>query len=238
MAYLKIDEFIYTSNTRPKNEGKRSSSYHPPALSYIPDNLIKSPISGETSYSLDIAPDVTAVSWAIYDPVDKQVLASKSLNLKREIASITKIMTCILILEIAEENSISLKDTITITPIAARMPGTTANLEEGDRIRIKDLLYGLMLPSGNDAAISLSNFFGSLFNPNVPSLEFIRMMNSMAKYMELDSTFYQNAHGLSTKPNISTVKDVCVLAAYAMKNKIFRKIVNAQSYSCEIDNEY
>ncbi|CAG9325381.1 unnamed protein product [Blepharisma stoltei] len=238
MAYAQVDDYSYAiqaAESRIKNEQKRS---HSNPFSLLPDNLIKSSNKDQVSLTREMPSDITAQSWAIYDPVAKEFLATRCSTQKREIASITKVMTCILVLEICDENDISLNDLVSIGSNAANIVGTTANLEEGDRVRIKDLLYGLMLPSGNDAAVALSTYIGSLFNPNIPTLEFIRMMNIMAKYLELDNTHYQNTHGLSSKPNISSAKDVCVLAAYAMQNKKFRKIVNTQTYTCEIDNEY
>ncbi|OMJ67072.1 hypothetical protein SteCoe_35868 [Stentor coeruleus] len=145
-------------------------------------------------------------------------------------------MTCIVCLEIAEEQEISLDTIISVSDESSRIKGTTANLEEFDELTAYELLLGLMLPSGNDSAMALALFFGGIYLKNEPLQGFLRVMNYMAEYLELSSTTFQNPHGLSIKPNFSTAKDVNKLAAYAMKNPIFKEIVNTQSYTANIYN--
>jgi D-alanyl-D-alanine carboxypeptidase (penicillin-binding protein 5/6) len=117
--------------------------------------------------------------------------------------------------------------------------GTTANLRPGDRVRILDLLYGLMLPSGNDAAQALAEGFGdmichdmrvkgklcSLPNPTMnqnysPQKDrfFILKMNKFVRKLKLRNTHYDNPHGLMNKHNYSCAEDVCVVMNHGMKN--------------------
>ncbi|OMJ89352.1 hypothetical protein SteCoe_8557 [Stentor coeruleus] len=182
------------------------------------------------------SPLVTCEAWSIYDPITKKFLAGKNDDQIREIASISKIMTCVVCLEIADEQNIPLSTIISVPEVASKMKGTSANLEEFDELTIYDLLLGLMLPSGNDSAIALAMFFGKIYMEIDPLYGFLKVMNYMADYIGLVSTTFQNPHGLSIKPNFSTAKDVNRLAAYAMKNRVFKEIVNIQNYVVNVYN--
>ena len=181
-------------------------------------------------------PIVTCESWSVYDPVTKKFLGGKNDDRPREIASISKIMTCIVCLEIADEQQISLETIVSIPEEAAKIKGTSANLEEYDELSIYELLIGLLLPSGNDSAMALALYFGGIYLVHEPLQGFLRVMNYMAEYLNLNSTKFQNPHGLSIKPNFSTAKDVNILAAYAMKNSVFKEIVGISSYVADIYN--
>jgi D-alanyl-D-alanine carboxypeptidase (penicillin-binding protein 5/6) len=119
---------------------------------------------------------------------------------------------------------------------AQRIGGTSANLQENDELRLVDLLYGLMLPSGNDCAIALASYFGKFYHESLPVVGFVKVMNYMCSFINLNDTFFQNPHGMSTRPNISTAQDVALMAAYAMENRTFRLIVASKQHYCEISN--
>jgi D-alanyl-D-alanine carboxypeptidase len=143
-------------------------------------------------------------------------------------------MTCIVSLEISEEERIPLSLKIPVPRQAARIGGTSANLQENDEVRIIDLLYGLMLPSGNDCAVTLACFFGKFYHESLPMVGFVKVMNYMCSFLNLTNTFFQNPHGMSIRPNISSAQDVAVFAAYAMENRTFRQIVGTGQYFCEV----
>jgi D-alanyl-D-alanine carboxypeptidase len=139
------------------------------------------------------------------------------------------------------------------------MTGTTAGLIECQRVTIFDLLHGLMLPSGNDAAMTLAENFserlravrkrpGQIKNPTVDEKtgrvvgtntghdkksysSFVREMNKLAYKNHLRSTVYTNPHGLADKANHSTAAELAHLANYAMKNSVFRKIVSTKTHN-------
>lgn len=182
------------------------------------------------------SPLVTCEAWSIYDPITKKFLAGKNDDQSREIASISKIMTCVVCLEIADEQRIPLSTIVSVPEEASRMKGTSATLEEFDELTIYDLLLGLMLPSGNDSAVALALFFGKIYMEIDPLHGFLKVMNYMADYIGLTSTTFQNPHGLSIKPNFSTARDVNRLTAYAMKNRVFKDIVNTQTYVVNVYN--
>lgn len=139
-------------------------------------------------------------------------------------ASTTKIMTCILVLE----NSENLRNKVTIGKIINNYGegNSLMGLAVGDEVRIKDLLYGLMLPSGNDAAAVLAEHFGGNFEG------FAAMMNAKAEELGMENTHYVNPHGLHNEEHYTTAYDMAILTRYAMQNGDFRAIVSTPSYTC------
>lgn len=142
-------------------------------------------------------------------------MASRFDLTKREIASLTKIMTLWVCIQLIEKFSIDPeKEIVTVSDQASIQGGTTANLFEGDRLSVWDCFHALMLPSGNDAAVALSEHFGNIilknstlskknaFNLNNSSLDlspykiFLDEMNKYAKDLNMVYTFYANPHGL------------------------------------------
>ncbi len=165
----------------------------------------------------------SALSTVVMEVNSGRILYSRDADSKRLIASITKIMTCIITLE----NS-SLEKVVTVGDEVLEMYGTNIYIEVSEKISIKDLLYGLMLRSGNDAAVVLAkNVFGS-------EEKFVMEMNKKAKELGMKNTKFSNPHGLDedTK-NYSTARDMAILSKYAYQNKIYREIVGTKKYSCK-----
>lgn len=159
-------------------------------------------------------------SSIVIDYDSGRVLYEKDPNSKMLIASTTKIMTCIVTLE----NS-SLSKKVKVGEEITKVYGTNIYVEVGEELTVEDLLYGLMLRSGNDAAIVLAN---NIFNSEE---EFVNKMNEKAQFIGMKNTVFGNPHGLDedTK-NYSTAKDMALLARYAYKNKEYRKIISAKKY--------
>lgn len=158
-------------------------------------------------------------STIVMDVDSGRILYSKNSHEKRLIASITKIMTCIVVLE----NS-NIEDEIVIGEEVLSMYGTNIYIEVGEKMKIKDLLYGLMLRSGNDAAITLAvNTLGEE--------KFVAKMNELATKIGMRDTLFQNPHGLDDKTkNVSTAYDMALLSLYAYKNRIYREIISTKKY--------
>ena len=148
-----------------------------------------------------------------------RIIYKENENAKKLIASITKVMTCIVVLENSDINK-----TITVGDEVLLSYGTNIYIEVGEIITIKDLLYGLMLRSGNDAAITLAvNTLGEE--------EFVKKMNEKAKEIGMNNTIFENPHGLDeSSQNISTALDMALLARYAFGNKVYREIINTKKY--------
>lgn len=162
----------------------------------------------------------SARSSVVMDVESGRILYSKNMNEKRLIASITKIMTCVIVLE-----NTSLNDTVKVGEEVLKMYGTNIYLELGEEITVKDLLYGLMLRSGNDAAVVLATFVAG------SEEKFVQMMNNKAIELGMNNTSFENSHGLDEETkNYSTAYDMSLLSKYAYKNKIYRKIINTKKY--------
>lgn len=137
-------------------------------------------------------------------------------------ASTTKIMTCIIALE---EGDLDSKITVPSSADSDRVAGTTMGLQKNEVFTLRDLIYGMMLPSGNDAAIAIAvGMYGSV--PN-----FADRMNEKAAEIGMTSTHFANANGLHSESHYTTARDMARLAAYAMKNEAFRKVVSTTDYT-------
>ena len=165
--------------------------------------------------------NVFASSTMVMDNDSGRILYENNSNERRLIASTTKIMTCILVLENSD-----LSKKITVGDEILKVYGTNIYVEVGEILTIKDLLYGLMLRSGNDAAIVLAN---NIFNSED---EFIHKMNDKAKEIGMNNTVFNNPHGLDEETkNYSTAYDMALLAKYAYKNKMYRNIISTKKYN-------
>ena len=158
-------------------------------------------------------------STIIMDIDSGRILYKKNVNQKHLIASTTKIMTCIIVLENSD-----IETSITVGNEVLSIPGTNIYIKNGEVLKIRDLLYGLMLRSGNDAATTLA--YNTLGYD-----EFINKMNEKAKEIGMTNTEFSNPHGLDddTK-NYSTAYDMALLARYAYNNTVYREIVSTRKY--------
>lgn len=139
-------------------------------------------------------------------------------------ASITKILTCITCLEYYQ-----LDDLVVVGKEVLRSEGSAIYLKIGDVISIRDLLYGLMLCSGNDAAIVLA------YHLNQNESDFIYLMNKVARKIGMKDSSFSNPSGLDSETrNYTTAYDMALLMSYAMKNEMFRTIVGTKNYQCQI----
>lgn len=195
-----------------------------------------------------ICPHVSAKSWAIVSGETGALLFGKNHTDRREIASLTKVMTCYTVLNLVKRWDIKFQSAYVDVPRqAALINGTRAEFAYGDRLTVWDLLHGLMLPSGNDAALCLAEHFGqllfkssiaylgkmALIGTKFPCKYFIAEMNVNAKILGLNHTNYANPHGLANTNNKSTAEDLGRLCAAAMKLPKFRQIANCKEYQCE-----
>ena len=154
----------------------------------------------------------------IYDRASGRILYERNGNKQTPMASTTKIMTAIVVLENA-----NLKDIVKIDSKAAGIGGSRLGLSKNDKITVNDLLYGLMLRSGNDAAVALAYYVGG-------SIEgFAKMMNKKAKEMGLVNTHFIVPHGLDNNGHYTTAYELAKMADYALKNNKFKEIVSSQN---------
>lgn len=160
----------------------------------------------------------------VYDRTSKTVLYGKNENDVRAMASTTKIMTATLLIENAD-----LSQTVEVSKRAANTGGSRLGLKTGDKITLNDLLYGLMLCSGNDAAVQIAETVGG-------SVEgFAEMMNNKAKDLGLTNTSFVTPHGLDENGHHTTAYELAVLTDYALNNPTFAKVVNTKYYTVTIN---
>ncbi|QOR83226.1 D-alanyl-D-alanine carboxypeptidase [Geobacillus stearothermophilus] len=163
---------------------------------------------------------VSAKSAILIEQHSGRILFAKDAYTKRRIASITKIMTAILAIE-----SGKLDDMVTVSARAVRTEGSSIYLRQGEKMKLRDLVYGLMLRSGNDAAVAIAEHVGG-------SVEgFVFLMNEKAAEIGMRDTEFANPHGLDDAENhYSTAYDMALLMQYAMKNEEFRRISGTKVY--------
>lgn len=162
----------------------------------------------------------SASSYILMDQTTGRVLKSKDMNSKRLIASITKIMTATIAIE-----SGKLEDIVTVDESILSSYGSGIYIEVGEELTLKDLVYGLMLRSGNDAAAMIATYVSG------SSEEFVNLMNKKAKELGMNNTTFYNPSGLPTPSgNYSSVYDMALLTRYAMKSDIYREITSTKEY--------
>lgn len=169
----------------------------------------------------------TAKSSIVMDLDSGRVLYENNADEERLIASITKIMTCIIAIEKGDlDSEVEAGDEI------LKMYGTSIYLELNEKMKLIDLLYGLMLRSGNDASVVIAKEVAS------SEEEFVKMMNEKAKEIGMTNTTFSNPHGLDEETkNYSTARDMAKLSRYAYKNKTYRKIIGTEKYRVKTDNK-
>ena len=164
---------------------------------------------------------ISASSYIVMDGSSGRVLGGSNINDKRLIASTTKIMTAVITLENGDINS-----EVVVDNDVLKAYGSAIYIEIGEKIKLIDLLYGLMLRSGNDAAIEIAN------NVTGSMDSFVQLMNDKARDLGMKNTTFVNNNGLEEKTgeNISTSYDMALLMRYALGNDTFKKIVGTKEY--------
>ena len=160
---------------------------------------------------------LSATAAILMDADSGEILYEKDAGRRMRIASTTKIMTALVALDRAR-----LTDTITVTA-AHMVEGSSMYLKPGEKLELETLLYGLMLCSGNDAALAIADHCG----PGIDA--FVEKMNAKAQELGMEHTSFANPNGLDDEKHYSTARDMAVLAAYAMKNETFARIVSTKS---------
>lgn len=160
-------------------------------------------------------------SYIVYDSLNQYVVEGRNIDYLQSVASISKIMTAILVIE----NS-RLDKKITVDETINKAYGSCVYIHIKDQITIQDLLYGLMLRSGNDCALMLAKSVGSSVD------HFVEMMNKKAKDLGMKYSHFSNPSGLDEEDegNLSTVKEMAILYRYCCQNPLFNQIVKTKEY--------
>lgn len=176
--------------------------------------------------------EFTTPAYILMDKDSGRIVMQKNAFEKRYIASLTKVLTSIVVLENAKTNEI-----VDISGKAAGIGGSTVGVIKGAKVSVNDLMYSLLLCSGNDAAIALAEHVGGSL------AGFSNLMNAKAKEIGANSSHFVTPHGLDNVEHFSTCYDMAKITAYALNNKYIRKIittktatVNLGSHSKTINN--
>lgn len=184
-------------------------------------------------------PVVSAKGWCVADGKTGAVLWGANEKDALPIASTTKIMTAYLVLKLAATDPKVLDEVLTFSEAADKTPGSSSDLKAGDKVSVRDLLYGLLLPSGNDAAHAFAEHFGNRFGAEGKEKDavanFVAEMNATAKALKMGETKYLDPHGLGR--NVASPRDLVTLAFTAMKNETFAKYVQTRRYKCSVTDK-
>jgi len=186
------------------------------------------------------APQVSCTAWTIVDRASGETIASENADKRMHIASTTKIMTAFLVLNYAVEHPQAMQELLTFSQRADETNGSTAGIRAGEQLTVGELMFGLILPSGNDASVAFAEHFGRKF-ANEPRLDdqqsydrFVQQMNSAASNLGLKQTRFMNPHGLTSEEHLSTVADLARLARVALEVPEFRDYVTCRQHGCEV----
>ena len=169
-----------------------------------------------------------ATSAILMDIDSNNIIYESNSHNVRSVASISKIMTAIVAIESGKIN-----DTVVIGDEILKAYGSGIYIKQGEEITLEALLYGLMLRSGNDAALAIAKYVGNDVD------NFVNMMNDKAVEIGMKNTKFNNPHGLDVNGgNLSTAYDMAILTSYAMKNEEYRKIVSTKKYSLKTNMNY
>ena len=179
-----------------------------------------------TASNVSELPKTNSRRYIVYDRISKSMIIGKNEDVKSAMASTTKIMTTIVILEKADLN-----EKVTVSAKAGGTGGSRLGLKRGDKASVRDLLYGLMLRSGNDAAVALAEHVGGSVKG------FAELMNEKASELGLTNTHFVTPHGLDDANHYTTALELAKLTDYAMDNETFAKIVGTKSTTIYINNQ-
>ena len=180
--------------------------------SFLLQNPLKTFGSGESINSL------SGECIVLYSPQRQEVLYGKNIHQRKSIASTTKIMTAIAVIEAKDLNEV-----ITIPKEACGIEGSSIYLVEGEQLTVFQLLQALMLQSANDAAVALAIATDG-------SIEaFSHRMNSIAEELKLNNTHFVNPHGLDNPEHYSSAYDLALITARGLENPIFRQLINTKN---------
>lgn len=198
----------------------------------LPPLQPRDPLSG--------APFVACRNWIVADAKTGKVIGESGSESVVDVASTTKIMTACVVLQVANQDPAVLDEMVTMSERAARTAGSSCDVNQGERLRVREMLYAMLLPSGNDAAVALAEHFGPRFEPasrkgsSDPLSRFIAEMNRRAKQLEMTSTRFVNPNGLPDKGHTSSARDLVRATIAARHYPLFREIVGTRRYETDV----
>ena len=206
-----------------------------------PDVVNSEVLDRSPAEDLDAPPLVSCKAWAIADGKTGKLLWSDRADEPLDMASTTKMMTGYLVCKLAEEQPMVLEEEIQFSKRADETIGSTSGIRAGERVAVRELLYGLLLPSGNDASVAIAEHFGKRLAPAGADQEqdplelFVAAMNDAAAQLGMNQTHFKNPHGLTHEQHRTSAVDLLRLAHAAMQNELFRNCVSTRQRGCTVE---
>jgi D-alanyl-D-alanine carboxypeptidase (penicillin-binding protein 5/6) len=186
-------------------------------------------------------PIVTAKAWSIGDMQTGKIVAEFHGDQRLPIASTTKVMTAHVVLSLVQANPKQLDEVVEFSRRADNTSGTSSGIRAGEQLPVRELLYGLMLPSGNDAAVALAEHFGKQCQPPAdapktsdPLLRFVAEMNRSAVKLGMTNSNFTNPHGLPDRQHYSSANDMVQLTQVASRHKLLEDCANCRQHGCRL----
>ena len=152
------------------------------------------------------APEIAAKAYLLLDVTANQILASRDLDMPVEPASLTKLMSAYLVFDALKSKKIDMKQTLSVSERAWKMPGSRMFIDPKMKVPVEDLIKGMIVQSGNDATMALAEGVGGTAE------RFVQMMNEQAKVLGMNSTSYKNPEGLTEAGHTTTTRDLATLS--------------------------
>ncbi len=206
-----------------------------------PEVVNKQVIEKHSADTLTGPPYVTCKAWAIGDATSGKLLWGSQENEPRDMASTTKIMVAHLVITLAENKPGVLDEIVTFSKRADDTGGSTSGVRAGEKIPVRELLFGLLLPSGNDASVALAEHFGNRLvtkgeTPGGDAYDqFIAAMNRKVKELDLTKTSFENTSGFTAPTHKTSPHDLMMLAHRAMQQPLFQEIVGTVQHGCTVE---
>ena len=176
------------------------------ALTFFVFALAWAPLQAHAQSPAPEAPEVAAKAYLLIDVTANQILASRDLDMPVEPASLTKLMSAYLVFDALRSKKIDLKQTLSVSERAWKMPGSRMFIDPKMKVPVEDLIKGMIVQSGNDATMALAEGVGGTAE------RFVQMMNEQAKVLGMNSTSYKNPEGLTEAGHTTTARDLGTLA--------------------------
>ncbi|AMV34515.1 D-alanyl-D-alanine carboxypeptidase DacB precursor [Pirellula sp. SH-Sr6A] len=192
--------------------------------------------------TLDGAPFVSCKAWVAVDTKTGKIIDGSQHDTPLDFASTTKMMTAWLIAKEAEKNPAILDEVMTYSERADGTIGSTSDVRSGESLKVREALYGLMLPSGNDASVAFAEHFGERLKPadwdesRDPLDMFVAAMNHEAQTLGMKKTTFKNPHGLTHPDHKSTCAELATLASKVIASDILSGIISCREYRCTLSS--
>lgn len=198
----------------------------------------------EPADTLEGPPFVTCKAWMLVDGSTGNLVAERDGDSSLPMASTTKMMTAYLAFQAISEDPELAESLVTFSERADKTRGSTSGVRTGEQLPLRELLYGLLLPSGNDASVAIAEHLGNRY-PSASEQEvdqsalarFIHQMNLTAQRLGMDDTHYVNPHGLDAEGHHASPRDLAILARAAFELESFRETVGTRRYICIVKTE-